>query len=244
MSDHGCYGLCQACGTTHTLGAANARYHALQLMAEFEALQRLDFLTDAASANPKLAFDYLFQLERGHMFGVLECRDAEGKTVVLRAFSSLYGGVRNIPGWVGSLLAENHYQDLVLPAQALIKQDTAALAQVEDADRRAEIFAQRKRRSQELFAVLPDLYLLHNFSGQCRSVREVYPNERAMPGGVGECCAPKLLCHAAQAGLTPVDLAEFYWGGLSGNKRNGEFYPSCEERCRPILGFVLCGLDD
>ena len=41
-------------------------------------------------------------------------------------------------------------------------------------------------------------------------------------------------------------LAEFYWGreNRSGNRRHALFYPSCEEKCRPILGFMLCGLEE
>ena len=67
----------------------------------------------------------------------------------------------------------------------------------------------------------------------------------AMPTGTGECCAPKLLHHAATHGLTPLGLAEFYVGrtNRSGTRRHGEFYAPCAEKCAPILGFLLCGVE-
>ena len=39
-------------------------------------------------------------------------------------------------------------------------------------------------------------------------------------------------------------MAEFWWGAASanGDKVQGEFYPACEERCQPLMGFLLSGL--
>lgn len=212
-------------------------------MREFEHLQRLDYLAAAGQANPALAFDHLFQLGRGHMFGVLECEDRDGRPHLLRAFSSLYGGIRQVDGWVDSLLSMQDYEQIVLPAQAKIKEKTAELQLLEKGSLAYRgCFEQRKRLSQELFARIPDLYEMTNFRGETRTVREVFPHGRAMPGGVGDCCAPKLLNHAARHNLRPISLAEFYWGGSSETKRPGQIYPCCEERCRPILGFLLCGM--
>ena len=65
-------------------------------------------------------------------------------------------------------------------------------------------------------------------------------------GGMGECCAPKLLNHAARNGLKPLSIAEFFWGEgpMLRRRVSGKFYPSCEARCQPLLGFMLCGLDE
>ena len=89
-------------------------------------------------------------------------------------------------------------------------------------------------------------YRFRNFRGQSRTLHDAFIGSGGIPGGVGECCAPKLLNHAALLGLRPVGVAEFYWGGERGSRRmkQAEFHPSCESRCRPILGFLLCGLDD
>jgi hypothetical protein len=67
-----------------------------------------------------------------------------------------------------------------------------------------------------------------------------------MPTGTGDCCGPKLLAQAAIEGLRPLGLAEFYWGreNRSGSRRHTTFSASCPEKCGPILGFMLCGLDE
>ncbi len=61
------------------------------------------------------------------------------------------------------------------------------------------------------------------------------------PTGTGECCAPKLLHHAAVLGLKPVAMAEFWWGEAKGDRQPGVFYGACETRCQPIMGFLLAG---
>ena len=111
-----------------------------------------------------------------------------------------------------------------------------------------ELTERRTRLSQDLWRRMQTLYRFHNFRGDVRSLKEAFfPTHTGnITSGVGECCAPKLLNHAARNDLRPVGIAEFYWGGSnkSGSRKPGEFYPSCEARCRPILGFMLCGLED
>ena len=61
----------------------------------------------------------------------------------------------------------------------------------------------------------------------------------------GDCCAPKLLDHAARNNLKPVGIAEFYWGpsNPSQTKKHGQFYPACRGKCEPILGHMLEGME-
>jgi tRNA pseudouridine32 synthase/23S rRNA pseudouridine746 synthase len=65
------------------------------------------------------------------------------------------------------------------------------------------------------------------------------------PGGAGECCAPKLLQHAYLNGLKPICMGEFWMGPSMGNQMRieGNFYPSCQHKCVPILTFMLKGLN-
>ena len=89
------------------------------------------------------------------------------------------------------------------------------------------------------------LYLLTNFHGETANLYQVYADQNGIPTGTGDCCAPKLLNYAAKNRLIPLGIAEFYWGreNRSGSRRHGAFYSSCKEKCEPILGFMLCGLD-
>lgn len=65
----------------------------------------------------------------------------------------------------------------------------------------------------------------------------------AMPSGTGDCCATKLLADAARQNLHPISIAEIFIGDTS-TKNEGEFYDACKERCQPVLGFMLCGIEE
>jgi len=239
-------GFCRDCGRVHSLPEGNAREHARRLMREFEALRRLDYLSPESEADPRLSFDQLFPGRRGHMFGVLECEAPDGRQVVLRAFSSLHGGIRTVEGWAPPILPDEVFNPLVLPGQAEIKRLTEQMRALDRASPEyCRLFEQRRAISRELMPRVHDAYQLRNFRGRSRPLREAWARPHGLPGGVGDCCAPKLLNHAALRGLRPRGIVEFYWGGphRSGRFQPGRFYPACAEKCRPILGFLLCGLD-
>lgn len=65
------------------------------------------------------------------------------------------------------------------------------------------------------------------------------------PAGAGDCAGPKLLHYARHHDLTPVAMAEFWWGASpsAGIRHHGHFYPACRGKCRPILPFMLRGLE-
>ena len=65
------------------------------------------------------------------------------------------------------------------------------------------------------------------------------------PGGTGDCCAPKLLQYAYQQGLKPVCMAEFWWGATTKTelRHHLNYYPACRGKCKPILTWMLQGLD-
>jgi hypothetical protein len=90
------------------------------------------------------------------------------------------------------------------------------------------------------------LYRLTNFRGETASLEEAFIGSNGIPTGTGDCCAPKLLNYAAKNNLRPLGISEFFWGkeNRSGGHRHGAFAASCAEKCQPILGFMLCGLND
>lgn len=65
------------------------------------------------------------------------------------------------------------------------------------------------------------------------------------PAGAGECAAPKLLHYAYKHGFKPLAFAEFWWGlpPKSEVRQHKKFYPSCNNKCQPILGHMLQGLN-
>jgi tRNA pseudouridine32 synthase/23S rRNA pseudouridine746 synthase len=103
-----------------------------------------------------------------------------------------------------------------------------------------EMKRKRKELSRQLQAQMHAAYSLINFYGRSQTLQQLMP--QGLPTGTGDCCTPKLLHYAATHNLQPVAMAEFWWGASSKDKIQGEFYGACEERCQPLMGFLLSGL--
>jgi tRNA pseudouridine32 synthase/23S rRNA pseudouridine746 synthase len=108
---------------------------------------------------------------------------------------------------------------------------------------------ERKQRSATLQGQLFAHYRILNARGEQTDLTTLFAQsiQALPPAGTGECAAPKLLQYAYQQGITPLCMAEFWWGPTlaSGTalRRHGAFYPACQSKCGPILGFMLQGLD-
>ena len=105
---------------------------------------------------------------------------------------------------------------------------------------------QRKKMSAVLQQKLFDRYTFLSHNGEEKSLIDIFniKEDKVPPSGAGECAAPKLLQYAYKNGLTPVTMAEFWWGKspASDIKKHRYFYPACNSKCKPILGHMLQGL--
>ena len=141
-------------------------------------------------------------------------------------------------------LDEESRQDGI--ARKLLKQERNQILQplqqiIEDADIKIrELKQKRKELSRQLQTQMHAAYSLMNFYGRSQTLQQLLP--QGLPTGTGDCCAPKLLHYAATHNLKPLAMAEFWWGASSGDKIQGEFYGACVERCQPLMGFLLSGL--
>lgn len=109
-----------------------------------------------------------------------------------------------------------------------------------------ELKSRRKAMSEALQERIFRLFVVSNALGEHRDLVEVFrPLGTLPPAGAGECCAPRLLNHAYNNGLKPVCMAEFWWGAspVGEVRHHGHFYPACRSKCKPILDFMLQGLD-
>ena len=110
----------------------------------------------------------------------------------------------------------------------------------------ASLKTERKEKSNFLQQTLFSKYAFLNQQKELKSLLEIFNNPAIKPpAGAGECAAPKLLQYAFNNDLTPITMAEFWWGTSpnSAIRKHKNYYPACQSRCKPILAHMLVGLD-
>ena len=122
--------------------------------------------------------------------------------------------------------------------------------QLEDAKKEMLVFSDkieelkelRKQKSGELQQQLFQQYAFLNQNKKLKSIGAIFDNNP--PAGAGECAAPKLLQYAFENDLTPIAMAEFWWGlsPKSEVRKHQQFYPACRSKCEPILEHMLEGI--
>ena len=78
-----------------------------------------------------------------------------------------------------------------------------------------------------------------------RATKECLAASLLPPSGAGECCEPKLLQYAFLHGYKPISMAMFWWGPSPKTeiRQHGNYYPACNGKCKPILEWMLEGID-
>jgi len=144
--------------------------------------------------------------------------------------------------------AKVRYRKLVDEAEAKVKSTDD---EIEGLKRK------RKLLSDHLQSWLFNQFVLLNARGESRAMPDIFHDyyrsvgskmqnaSTPCPSGAGECCEPKLLQYAFAHGMHPISMVAFWWGPSPKNelRRHGNFYPACSGRCKPILDWMLRGLD-
>ena len=239
-------GFCRSCRREHRLGPGNTLLYCRQLMQSFTDLRTIDLFSGRSPGVAELTTDVLFGPARGKMFGVLECIRADGTTTILRAFSGQYNGNWLVDGWVPPVFVVEDFFALSNQVEPQIKALSREIDGCAEHDEKwLALRKTRRKLSRQLMKDLYALYQLRNFRGESASLGEAFNGKSGIPTGTADCCAPKLLNYAAEHQLRPIGLSEFYWGRENSSKtrQHGTFSGSCAEKCMPILGFMLCGLN-
>ncbi len=194
--------------------------------------------------------EILEDADHGKMFGVLVVEKGEGskegngKEVnygFLAAYSGLLAGRNNWPYFVPPVYdaqqPDGYFKTMERKISMLSGDSTS------------------KPLSQDLQQWLFHQYQLLNARGETKDLvdlwQEYYSRPKLQrkyplpPGGTGDCCAPKLLQYAYQQGLKPLCMAEFWWGAPTKTelRQHLNYYPACRGKCKPILTWMLQGLD-
>ena len=179
----------------------------------------------------------------GKMFGVLVVEPPSGELGFLAAYSGLLEG-RN--DW-------DYFVPPVFDAQqpdGYFKQKEREISLTSHLSPLSS-----KKLSQQLQLWLFRQYRMLDAKGEEKDLVEIWRDYHQNPqiqkkfplppGGTGDCCAPKLLQYAYKEHYKPICLAEFWWGPSpqSEIRHHGEFYPACRGKCKPVLTWMLQGLD-
>ncbi|MBC8475191.1 MAG: pseudouridylate synthase [Bacteroidetes bacterium] len=186
-------------------------------------------------------------LAKGKMFGVLVARNCDNELGYVCTFS---GKIKDNPHpsiFVPSLFTSSANNKLVNAGMTEIDQIGIQIKALENTSYTETQILQlkkvRKRKSVSLQQKIFNCYQFLNKSGEIKSLENIFNaySGKKPAAGAGECAAPKLLQYAFKNNLKPIAIAEFWWGeaNKSNNRIHGEFYPACNDKCRPILGFML-----
>ena len=194
-------------------------------------------------------------VSEGKMLGVLVVSSPEGALGYLAAYSGLLMGSNDWPWFVPPVFdatpPEGHFKQTERQISAINEELSQMPA---DSPEATVLKERRKQMSEELQLWLFDQYHFLNGRGKQRRLVDVWQDYHCSPrikkryplppGGTGDCCAPKLLQFAYQHGLRPLCMAEFWWGPSPKTdiRHDGQFYPSCRGKCKPVLTWMLQGL--
>jgi tRNA pseudouridine32 synthase/23S rRNA pseudouridine746 synthase len=187
--------------------------------------------------------------DRGKMFGVLvvESGEKDKNDTARYAYLAAYSG----------LLAGRNDWDFFVPPVFDAQQPDGYFKTKEREISLTSYSAPltSKQMSQDLQLWLFHQYRLLNARGEEKDLVDIWQEYYSRPklkrkyplppGGTGDCCAPKLLQYAYQHGLQPVCMAEFWWGASTKTelRQHLEYYPACRGKCKPILTWMLEGLE-
>lgn len=118
----------------------------------------------------------------------------------------------------------------------------AAMRQKEE--KIASLRTLRRQKSDDLQRWLFRHFIIRNGRGEKRDLIDVFA-QSLPPAGSGECCEPKLLQYALTHGMKPRSMAMFWWGESPQKevRHHLHFYPACNGKCKPLLYWMLQGID-
>ena len=188
----------------------------------------------------------------GKMFGVLVVKNEQGEIGYLAAFSGKLAGVNTHIKFVPAVydsLTEGSFLNVGMQELNRMNRRVEILEALNNEEHKTEIEQlkiNRKLHSNGLQEKLFDHYHFLNQNRVEKSLRDIFePLGKRLPAGAGECAAPKLLQYAFQQNMQALTIAEFWWGinSRAVTRKHKEFYPVCLDKCKPILGHMLEGIE-
>lgn len=109
------------------------------------------------------------------------------------------------------------------------------------------IFQNARGERKDLLSIFRNYYLLHSPKSVLATHFATVGEQITLfpPSGTGECCEPKLLQYAFTHGMRPIEMAMFWWRDPPKTeiRQHGQFYPACNGKCKPLLTWMLKGMN-
>jgi len=181
--------------------------------------------------------------KKGKMFGVLVVKTKDGQLGYLATFSGKLADEAHHSRFVPSLFdikTDDYYLTKgMLELDTMSKQIRATKNTIEITQLKRE----RKNKSIKLQQWLFQQYHFLNHAGSTKSLIAIFEDKlgKIPPSASGECAAPKLFQYAFKHQMKPIAIAEFWWGKSTKSQERIHLshYPACQERCKPILTYML-----
>jgi len=188
--------------------------------------------------------------DHGKMFGVLVVENQNNQSI-----QNNQSNLNFLAAFSGLLAGRNDWEYFVPPVYDAQQPDGHFKTTEREISRISRETSSTRGMSQDLQLWLFHQYQLLNARGETKDLVDIWQNyyDRPKlrekfplpPGGTGDCCAPKLLQYAYQHHLHPVCMAEFWWGQSTKEelRQHLNYYPACRGKCKPILTWMMEGLD-
>jgi len=186
---------------------------------------------------------------KGKMFGVLVVKDVNGRLGYLATFSGKFTGASHPEIFVPSLFdvsTNNHFITKGMRELSALGEEINTYEKQDDKQAKQAALALRQKRKEKSQTLQEELFSHYHFLNNARqkkSLVDIFKDYNSMkpPSAAGECAAPKLLQYAYENKMEPLAIAEFWWGKTAKpvERQHRHFYPACENKCRPILGYML-----
>lgn len=188
-------------------------------------------------------WNYDFHAQKGKMFGVLVVQKPDNSYGYLGAISGKLPGNATCPQLTPSIFDDSVDDFFINKGMKALTDIGTKIKAASDSTEIDALKAIRKEKSYALQRQLFSHYRFLNLRGVERDLLAIFSDSSLgnPPSAAGECAAPKLLHFAFAHQLTPIALAEFWWGKPRKHleREHKEFYPACKNKCRPILEYML-----
>jgi tRNA pseudouridine32 synthase/23S rRNA pseudouridine746 synthase len=193
--------------------------------------------------NESHKWEHDFAVDKGKMFGVLVVQNNYNELFYIATVSGKLKGTKTSERFIPSVFQDSTEDFRINKGMTELTVIGKQIADPSSELSKNQLIELRKEKSNKLQRWLFDNYIFLNKNGTKKTVTGIFQDFKSSspPAAAGECAAPKLLNYAFSNELKPIAISEFWWGlsPKSENREHLKSYPACENKCRPILEFML-----